>query len=1119
MKVRLRTAAGAIHAQLDTGAQSVWVSDRWYRKHVGQPAPTEDTAVSADSSTLDVTGSGTLTFQWWGRVFKDYPVRVLKGLDVPVLIGLRLQREVGLLMDVRNMRGSFTVKDNLYQGRLDAGSCRKQDEAVRAIVEDEDVDAAIREADFREFAEDEETREKLRSVLWMHRAVFKGMGHVQGEAHTIAMKPDAKPVVMRARRLSPKEMESERVMVEKLVATGILEPCVSANAARNVFVPKKDNGLRCTGDFRGINDQTIPDRYPAEDPAHHIEWLSSKKWFSCLDLKDGYYQIELDEASRHWTAVSTCIGLYQYTRLAQGLMNSGATFQRVVNRILGDMKGNTAEGYMDDISVGTDDPLEHIKAVKKLLERLLEANMRVKWSKCSFGKREVEVLGHKVGHNRILPSDTHVDAIKELQEPCDGNSLTRFIGLVNYFGAHIDHAAEKLVPLLDVLRGSNWNQKKSKRAPVVIADWDLRWKPAQSAAWRQLKFDLTNPRLLATPRPGTPKRIETDASDAALGGVLLQQNPDTGEWQPLAFTAKRLKPSELKYTVSEKECLAVVHALRSWRHYVQGENLTVHTDHQALVWLMNTALMRGRLARWVWTIQDIPFNISHRAGETMIVADTLSRDVFPPPTCPHCHEMLLRIKETPPLPTAEEFVAAAADTIEHQRAELDGDPRWSLDDDGRVLRRTSTGSKTWVPETLRKQVLMHYHGNRMYGHYGKVRTMDKVSERFWWKGMEASVRDHLGDCPVCVIEHVARPRGRQGKHVTYQVKRRGEIVAIDVLTISPASSKGHRKIVVMADAFTRWCVAMALKDESARTVADALYAGWICVFGPPEKLLSDRGKTFTGEVIAKLCAKLGVKKIFTTPYHPQCDGMVERLNRTLLRDIRAFVDANDRNWDELVAGAAFRYNTTPHSATGCTPFKATFGVEAFDWDAELGLRTQQDDREVTDLPSLMRDVHSELFDRTAKARTIAEKQYNKTVKERVYAKGDRVLVYDNEGDAAVGRKLRRPWVGPYRVSEKVTDTNYILVGEVTGVQARTHVNRMARLDERIVEDIEEAGGVFPDTRRLIRGIMDWRTRAGRVELQVKHRGRTGTKWVDEQDLPPLVVQAYHRIMTERGESA
>jgi hypothetical protein len=291
---------------------------------------------------------------------------------------------------------------------------------------------------------------------------------------------------------------------------------------------------------------------------------------------------------------------------------------------------------------------------------------------------------------------------------------------------------------------------------------------------------------------------------------------------------------------------------------------------------------------------------------------------------------------------------------------------------------------------------------------------------------------------------------------------------------------------------------------------------WVCVFGPPEKLLSDQGRNFEGDLVRRMCEKLGTKKISTSPYHPQCDGMIERLNRTLIKDLRAYVSPDDKNWDELLPLACFRYNTSVHAATGLTPFAATFGTEAFEFDAELGLRMQLDDRTVQDLPARLRQLHTELFTKSLQARRKAEKYYNKAVDEREYEVGDRVLVYDNEGDVAVGRKLRVPWLGPYRVTEKLSKLNYVLRGELTGAEARSHVNRMARLDERLVEPEDPADGVFPDTRRYIRSIMDMREQDGLRKFKLKFRGRNGFKWVDEQDLPPLVVTAYLNIVNDQG---
>lgn len=154
--------------------------------------------------------------------------------------------------------------------------------------------------------------------------------------------------------------------------------------------------------------------------------------------------------------------------MTQGLVNSGATFQRIVHKVLGDMHGETAEAYVDDVNVGTDDESTHIAEKSKLSDRLSNSGVRVKFSKCIFGKREVTSLGHKISHSTTRPSNDHVDAIGEMQEPANGDSLRRFIDVANYFSQHIANLSDELLPFYEVLAGSQWNKKNFKRQPVRI---------------------------------------------------------------------------------------------------------------------------------------------------------------------------------------------------------------------------------------------------------------------------------------------------------------------------------------------------------------------------------------------------------------------------------------------------------------------------------------------------------------------------------------------------------------------------------------------------------------------------------------------------------------------------
>jgi RNase H-like domain found in reverse transcriptase len=230
------------------------------------------------------------------------------------------------------------------------------------------------------------------------------------------------------------------------------------------------------------------------------------------------------------------------------------------------MRGESAEAYMDDVSVGTDEERSHVAEESKLLDRLLDSGLRLNFSKCAFGKHEVESLGHKISHNAIRPSDGHVDAMKEFQELKDGDSLCRFIGVANYFSRHIPILAQHLLPLHEVLVGSSWNEHKFKRNPVVIEDWNRKWGDVQRKTFFALRALLSDPVVLAAPRHDAKMCVEMDASDAAIGGLLLQLAKDDVTWEPLAFTARKLQPSELKFSVTEKECVAVVYGMSSWRH-------------------------------------------------------------------------------------------------------------------------------------------------------------------------------------------------------------------------------------------------------------------------------------------------------------------------------------------------------------------------------------------------------------------------------------------------------------------------------------------------------------------------------------------------------------------------
>jgi Integrase core domain len=344
--------------------------------------------------------------------------------------------------------------------------------------------------------------------------------------------------------------------------------------------------------------------------------------------------------------------------------------------------------------------------------------------------------------------------------------------------------------------------------------------------------------------------------------------------------------------------------------------------------------------------------------------------------------------------------------------------------------------------------------------------------------------------------------------VVYHPTRRFEMVAIDVMEISPKSARGNSKLVAIGDTFSRYAWAFPVPDEKLDTIAKVLLDGWILRYGPPEKLLSDRGKVFIGKLLLQICDFMGVKKIFTASYHPQCDGFVERMNRTLGKDLASFV-TSEEDWDQRLAMACFRYNTSVQEATGITPFKAMYGVDAFDFDSEIGWNEMLDDhRDAKDLAERLQSLHNEQYRRGMNARSAAAKHYDKGLKAVQYKEGDRVLLFHPPALVEQGRKLRSPWLGPYRIQENLGKVGYALKAEQSGEIARVHVNRLRKYAESFKEIGSPQNGVFPDSRRLALRVKKDRVVEGRREFQLVSPGRTCVVWRSEIDLPEVVVKIY-----------
>jgi hypothetical protein len=420
------------------------------------------------------------------------------------------------------------------------------------------------------------------------------------------------PSTAKFRRLDPVRLAAAKAEFQAILDEGVIRRSCSQWSSPLHMVKKKDGSWRPCGDYRLLNLQTLEDKYPLPNMADLVARLDGCTIFSKLDLKKGYLQVPVAAEDIEKTAIITPFGLFEFVRMPFGLRNAGMTFQRLMDSLLGDLP--FAFVYLDDILVASINEDVHRRHLCQVFFLLEQSGLVINAEKCVFGKSSIEFLGHLISAAGTSPLSSRVDAIASFPRPDTVRQLQAFLGLFNFYRKFIPAAARLVLPLTRALCGS------------PRGDHLLDWSAEMSAAFSAARKSLSSTATLEHPVPGAEISLVTDASSTHVGAVIQQRRPGRA-WRPLGFFSAQLDKAQLNYSAFDRELFAVVAAIKHFRFMLEGRPFTVFTDHRPLLGALSrqSDLWSGRQQRHLSFIAEFSPTVRHIAGQSSVVADTLSR--------------------------------------------------------------------------------------------------------------------------------------------------------------------------------------------------------------------------------------------------------------------------------------------------------------------------------------------------------------------------------------------------------------------------------------------------------------------------------------------------------------
>lgn len=857
--------------------------------------------------------------------------------------------------------------------------------------------------------------------------------------HRIDVAEGEKPFSRNPRPFTAEEDEEIRRYLKTFLENGWIRSSLSPWAAPVLFVPKKPDPVTGKRSWRmcisyvALNAKTLNRiAYRLPRISDLLGRLATAKFFSKIDLLDGFYQVRMRESDIEKTAFTTPYGNFEFKVMPMGLCGAPSTFQYLMDSafrqpaVLPDGTTIAFDSfiaiYLDDICIFSATEQEHLQHLRLVLQRLRKHSLYVKPSKCEWLQTCIEFLGHMVNGDGQYVNPDRAAALQNWPAPTSVPELRSLLGTFGFWRDYIASYAHIVAPLTDLLK----------------KDVPWRWREdVEGAALCKLKTAIHAAPVLARADRDKPFHVVTDASDFAVGGSLEQDTP-TGR-RPVAFFSHRLSEQERKYPVHERELLAIVLSLRLWRHHLYGSEFTVacSTDHRPLQHFMTQSSLSPRQVRWQQFLSEYNLQVNYVPGNSNAFADGLSRRPD------------LRLMLVDAFTPFDSILSEIKDGL-HKSSDgkrMMGKARSQFDTSyqlrhGLVYYTHDGLHRLFVPDhrDLRSRILHDFHDLEVAGHFGWRKTYHAIAQHYYWPGMTTDVQDYVRRCPVCQrAKNMQQPKPEI--HPLPTPRQPFSWITLDWLSALPRSKGGNDSYLAILDRFSKWAIVIpCTKNMSQDDLINVLYERVFSWVGLPECIVGDCDSRLKARRIKGVMSAIAVKMFHSTAYHPETDGQTENFHKTFLAMLRSFVSKHQTDWEELIPSLLYAYHNTTHSATGYSPHQLLFGWSPRDLRNPMLALSQHDNVDIDAWLKQRSHMLAEGQHAIEQARKAMIQAHKAPANAPVFKEGDIVKISAQflrvrPVDKQV-RKLLPKFVGPFTISEVVGPNAYRI--KLPEVYSRIH---------------------------------------------------------------------------------